>query len=243
MANPEIGSADRFVDEQLASLDPAAAMPDVPGRLAQAHVRQSRARVRRLRWAVTGVTAAIVFAAVPATRAFGARCVEACVNATTRVSQLWSADEPEASTPRVVGATIGDIAPDLIGTDSQGHAVHLSALRGRVVVLNFWATWCGPCRAEIPLLNEMQTRLGPRGLTIAGVALDQGGWNAIQNFVAGTPIEYGVALGSDAISDAYGGVDGLPMTFIIDRNGLIVAKHRGLPAELLEQELARMMEK
>jgi thiol-disulfide isomerase/thioredoxin len=244
MANLEIGSGDRFVDEQLASLEPRVAGIDVAARLTDARVRQSAARVRRLRWAGAGVAAAIVFVAVPVTRAFGARCVDACVNASARVSQLWRADEPEAGAPRVVGATLGDIAPDLVGTDSQGQAVHLSSLRGRVVVVNFWATWCGPCRAEVPLLNGLQARFAAEGLAVVGVALDAGGWNAIRDFAAGTPIDYGVSLGNDDVSDAYGGIAALPMTFIIDRTGLIVVKHKGpIAPGMFDDQLSKMLEK
>jgi cytochrome c biogenesis protein CcmG/thiol:disulfide interchange protein DsbE len=186
--------------------------------------------------------AAVVFVAVPGTRAFGAKCMEACVNATTKVTQLWRADEPEATAQKVVGPTLGDIAPDLLGTDSQGGVVRLSTLRGRVVVLNFWATWCGPCLKEIPVLNELSVRYGTQGLTVVGVSLDDDGWAAIQKFTAGTPIEYGVALGNDAVSDAYGRVDALPLTFIIDREGVITVKHKGaMAAGQFDQQLEKML--
>ena len=227
MANPDHDDVGKWVDDRVAGLDPGGRAPDLTVRLNDARTRRSALRLRRLRWTGAGVVAAIVFVAVPGTRAFGARCVEACVNATTRVSQLWRADEPEASTPRVVGATLGDIAPDLVGADSQGRPVHLSSLRGRVIVLNFWATWCGPCRSEIPLLNDLQARFGAQGFDVIGVSLDAGGWAAIQAFTAQTPMDYAVALENDDVAEAFGGVGVLPMTFIIDRDGLIVVKRIG----------------
>lgn len=243
MASHEHGLDDRFVDERLAALEPSVAGIDVQARLADAHAQESASRVRRIRWSVAGVAAAIVFVAVPGTRAFGARCVEACVNATTRVTQFWRADEPEANAPRVVGPTLGDIAPDLVGTDSRGQDVRLSSLRGRVVVLNFWATWCGPCRAEVPLLNDLQSRLGAQNVAVVGVALDAGGWNAIRDFAGGTPIDYSVALGNDDVSDAYGGVNALPMTFVIDRSGLIVIKHKGPVTGTFDEQVSKMLER
>jgi thiol-disulfide isomerase/thioredoxin len=244
MASHENGSTDRFVDERMSTLEPGRSSIDMQARLGDAHARQLAARVRGRRWSVAGLAAAVVLVAVPGTRAVGARCVEACVNATTRVSQLWRADEPEATAPKVVGVTLGDIAPDLVGTDSHGQPIRLSSWRGRVVVLNFWATWCGPCRAEVPLLNDLQARFAGQGLAVVGVALDAGGWDAIRDFAGGTPIDYTAALGTDDVSDAYGGVNALPMTFVIDRAGLIVIKHKGpVTAGTFDEQISKMLER
>src|SRR5436190_19455877 len=144
MANPELVDVDRWVTDRMAALTPSNEWkPSAANQLVEATARRHSRHALRRRWTTAAAAATVLFIAIPTTRAFGARCIETCVSLTTRVSQLWRADEPEAGKPRVVGATLGDLAPDLLGTDAQGVAVHLSSLRGQVVILNFWATWCG----------------------------------------------------------------------------------------------------
>jgi thiol-disulfide isomerase/thioredoxin len=219
---------ERFVEDLLASLTPTHDwMPDAAGRLAAMHVkRAAHRRARRMISALALVTG-IVFVSVPVTRAFGARCLDACLNAGNRVAQLWSPQEPLANTPKSVGPSIGAPAPDLVGHDRAGRPVSLGALRGHVVVVNFWATWCGPCRTEMPLLDEMQDSFGSRGLQVLGVSLDEGGWPAIDPFLASAPVRYQIALGNDEVSAAYGGISALPATLVIDANGVIVARMKG----------------
>ena len=219
---------DPWVRDCLSTLAPESQWhPDGATQLAKAYERRLTRRAQSFRWVTAAIVGAIIFVCVPVTRAFGVRCVEACVSASARVSQLWRADEPEANAPRVVGLGIGDIAPDIVGADAQGTPVGLSSLRGRFVVLNFWATWCAPCRTEIPLLNDIQRQFRQE-VAVIGVSLDQDGWAAIAPFVAEQPIGYTVALGNNDVSSAYGGVNELPATFVIDRDGRIVVKRIGV---------------
>jgi cytochrome c biogenesis protein CcmG/thiol:disulfide interchange protein DsbE len=150
---------------------------------------------------------------------------------TSRVAQWWRADEPGAAVPRVVGAAVGDLAPDLVGLDSQGAPIHLSSHRGRVVVLNFWATWCGPCLAEIPLLNDLQARYGSQGVDVIGVSVDEGGWPVVAPFADKLKIAYPLALSNDEVAAAFGGLSEVPATFVIDREGRIVIKRVGVLSE------------
>ena len=121
-------------------------------------------------------------------------------------------------------------APDFSLKDADGKVVHLSDYKGKVVLLDFWATWCGPCRIEIPWFIEMQRQHKDRGFEVLGVAMDDEGWQVVKPFLADLGVNYRVVLGNDATSQMYGGVDALPTTFLIDKSGKIAAVHVGLDA-------------
>ncbi|HEY3938291.1 MAG TPA: TlpA disulfide reductase family protein [Bryobacteraceae bacterium] len=113
--------------------------------------------------------------------------------------------------------------------DANGASVKLSDYRGKVVLLNFWATWCGPCALEIPWFVEFEQQYKSQGFAVLGVSMDEEGWSAIKPFVAEHKVNYRVLLGNDTVSDLYGGVDALPTTFIIDQYGRVAfPPHIGL---------------
>jgi peroxiredoxin len=121
----------------------------------------------------------------------------------------------------------GQVAPAWELKDLDGKAVKLADFKGKVVLLNFWATWCPPCRAEIPDLVSLQQQYSPQGLVVIGVALDEGGAARVRPFVKKFGIEYPVVIGNQKIAQAYGGIDAVPTTFVIDRKGTVVAEQKG----------------
>jgi len=111
--------------------------------------------------------------------------------------------------------------------DLEGKTIHSSDFKGKVVVLDFWATWCPPCRAEIPGFIELQKKYQAQGVAVVGISVDQAGSDTVKAFAEKLGINYPVVLTDAKIDAAYGGIDGLPTTFIIDRSGRIVKRHLG----------------
>jgi thiol-disulfide isomerase/thioredoxin len=119
-------------------------------------------------------------------------------------------------------------APDFTLESLDGQSVTLSNLRGKAVLLNFWATWCGPCKIETPWLVELQKQYGPQGLQIIGVEAGDDGKDDIAKFAKDMGMNYPVLLGKESVDDAYGGMPALPESFFIGRDGKIVDKIIGL---------------
>ena len=113
-------------------------------------------------------------------------------------------------------------APSLQLPNLEGKTIKLSDFKGKVVLLNFWATWCPPCREEIPDLVSLQKQHAAQGLVVLGVSMDQGGPAGVASFVKKFGINYPVVMGDAKTSEAYGSIQVLPTTFIIDRKGNIV---------------------
>ena len=129
---------------------------------------------------------------------------------------------------RPIGLAYATPAPDFTLESLDGKNLSLSDLRGKAVLLNFWATWCGPCKVEMPWFVEFQNQYGSQGLQIVGVAMDDSSRDDIAKFAKDMGVNYPVLLGKEAVGDAYGGVPALPETFFIGRDGKIVDKIIGL---------------
>lgn len=127
----------------------------------------------------------------------------------------------------------GDIAPDftLKVLEGNGKTMQLSSLKGKGVLVNFWATWCEPCKIELPWLVELQTKYAPQGLQIVGVADDDSAEKTIADFAHKMKINYPVLLATEKVEDQYGGLEGLPTSFFIDRTGKVVDVIIGIDSE------------
>jgi thiol-disulfide isomerase/thioredoxin len=141
---------------------------------------------------------------------------------------------PDTGTPAVVGANLtmfeykGHTAPDFELKSLDGKPLKLSSLRGKAVIVDFWATWCGPCKVEMPWLVELQKKYQDQGLVILGVAMDDTPNDDIAKFAKEMKVNYTILKGTDAVGDTYGGIDGMPITFYVGRDGKIIDKSLGL---------------
>ena len=131
----------------------------------------------------------------------------------------------------------GSPAPEVTFKDLDGKDVPLNQYKGKVVLVNFWATWCEPCQVEIPWLIEMQQKYASKGFTILGVDVDDEGNNVVSAYTAKErfnvngeklPMNYPILRGNDAVADKFGGLLGYPTSFLISRDGKIVKKVQGL---------------
>jgi len=119
-------------------------------------------------------------------------------------------------------------APDFALKDADGKTVRLSDYKGKVVLLDFWATYCGPCKIEIPWFMDFERKHKDQGFAVLGVDMDDEGWDAVKPFVNDVGINYRIVVGNDSTADKFGGIEALPTTFLIDRDGRIAAVHVGL---------------
>jgi thiol-disulfide isomerase/thioredoxin len=126
------------------------------------------------------------------------------------------------------GQLIGNLAPDFELPELDGKKLKLSDLRGKAVLLNFWATYCGPCKIEMPWFVELQKEYGPQGFQIVGVAMDDASTEDIAKFTKEMGVNYPILLGQESVGESYGGVGVLPTTFFIDRDGKLIAREFGL---------------
>jgi len=141
---------------------------------------------------------------------------------------------------KLAGDVHGVKAPDFDLRTLDGSKVKLSDFRGKAVLLNFWATWCPPCKVEMPWFVDLQNKYGKDGLVVLGVAMDDSEASKIAAFAHEMGVNYPVLLGNDQVSDDYGNVQYLPTTFYIDRNGMVVDKMAGL---LSRQEIEQQVQK
>lgn len=126
------------------------------------------------------------------------------------------------------GQVMGLTAPDFELQAIDGSSLKLSRLRGKAVLLNFWATYCEPCKVEMPWFVQLQKEYGPQGLQIVGVAMDDVDTEDIAKFAKDMGVNYPILLGKEAVGASYGGVNVLPTTFFLDRNGKVIAREFGL---------------
>jgi len=132
-------------------------------------------------------------------------------------------------------------APAITLTDLSGNTLSPSGYKGKVVLINFWAAWCTPCRAEIPQFMALQEKYASRGVQTVGISLDDPE-STLRDFCREAKVNYPIVMGSQRIAEGFGGVLGLPTTFLIGRDGLIHAKHEGeTDFRKLEQQIQDLL--
>ena len=133
-------------------------------------------------------------------------------------------------------------APDFRLPGVNGRPVSLSQYRGKVVLLDFWATWCGPCRSEIPSFVALQKKYRKQGLVVIGLSIDQGGSRVVADFARRNKVNYPVAIADDAVRQAYGGISAIPTTFLINRRGEIAKRYVGaMPRQAFEGDIKPLL--
>jgi peroxiredoxin len=121
---------------------------------------------------------------------------------------------------------VGDVAPDFSRADLNGKTVQLSKYRGKIVLLNFWATWCGPCREEMPAFSKWQVDYTSKGLQVIGLSMDDDA-DSVKQFLVKHPVSYPIVMADAKFADNFGSVLGLPLSYLIDAQGRIVARFQG----------------
>jgi thiol-disulfide isomerase/thioredoxin len=129
-------------------------------------------------------------------------------------------------------------APDFELKDLSGATVKFSDTAGSLRLVNFWATWCAPCREEIPYFKEFETKYGPKGFKVVGIAMDDEGLPVVKPFVDELGMNYLVLLGTEEVGERFGGIVGYPTTFLVGRDGTILKKWPGaVPRRVFEKEI------
>jgi peroxiredoxin len=233
-------NVNHWVDARLASLSPDGEwQPDASKGLAQLYERRRNGirHGRRRTWMAAGAMAAcLYFMALPVSGVFAHRCLECSV----AILKSFSASRPVQADVKPEDAR--KIAPDFTLNDAAGEAVKLSDFKGKVVLLNFWATWCGGCKVEIPEFIEFQNKYKDSGLVVIGVSTDKDGWKVVKPFVDEKKINYTVVVGDDEICKLYS-VEAMPVTLLIDREGRIAASHEGVMKEAVgESEIKTLVQ-
>jgi thiol-disulfide isomerase/thioredoxin len=155
--------------------------------------------------------------------------------------------DPSAST-RPASAKAGEPAPDFSVKDLNDKEVKLADYRGKVVLVNFWATWCDPCRVEIPWLIAMQEKYGSQGFTVLGLAMDEEGKSIVAPFVAKEryevngqklPMNYPIVIGNESVAEQFGGLLGYPTSVLISKDGKQIKRVTGI---INEDEISKLIE-
>jgi peroxiredoxin len=148
----------------------------------------------------------------------------------------------EAKQTAAKGKSAVNAAPDFTLLGIDGKTYGMRDFKGKVLLLDFWATWCGPCRMELPHLKELHAQYEGKGLSIVGVALDQGGASVVRPFAEKNRIPFVSLLGDETIVKAYGNITAIPTTFLIDRKGIIQKVYRGYQQKsVFEEDIRKLL--
>jgi len=228
--------SDDWLDERLAALDSGGEWePDVTAGLSR--LRELRFRGNwisgRWLWAATGALGlCICLIVLPSPKVLAHRCLECSV-------AVWHSLLPSVPTQSgLKPPSERSLAPDFNLKDINGKDVKLAELKGKVVLVNFWATWCEGCQVEIPWFVEFQKEYAGRGLVVVGISLDDDGWKSVKPWIKEKKVNYPIVIGNEGLGKQYGLV-GMPLTALVDREGRIADVHQGIVEKTATQEKIR----
>lgn len=183
--------------------------------------REVRSRRRLLGLALVGAVC-LALVCFPGPRVLAHRCLDCSV-------AVWqSITSSAAPAEKVIPAADRKLAPDFELPDASGKQVKLSNFKGKVLLLNFWATWCHGCKTEIPWFIEFKNGYKGRDFDVLGIALDADGWKTVRPYISEKSVNYAIVVGDDDLATRYGCSEGLPVSFLIDKDGRIAVKHAGV---------------
>lgn len=229
-----------WVNERLASLDRGDNYePNISAGLARLQQRLSSRTWggSRLLW-VGGCAAAVLlgflaFPTLPSPHALAHKCFECSV----AVWQTLAASSSQATlTPEATRKS----APEFRLKDADGKDVTLAGLKGKVVLVNFWATWCDGCQTEIPWFVEFQRQYADRGFVVVGISLDDDAWKSVGPWLKEKRVNYPIVIGNPALGKQYG-LDGMPLTVLVDQEGKIADTHPGVINRQETEQRIRML--
>jgi peroxiredoxin len=225
-----------WVSEALAILNPGGEWhPDVSAglvRFRQSQVRETWISRRWLLAATGALGVCICLMALPSPKVLAHRCLECSV-------AVWQSLLPSA--PAQLGLkppSARSLAPDFNLKDSSGKDVKLADLKGKVVLLNFWATWCEGCQVEIPWFVDFQKEYASQGLVVVGISMDDDGWKSVKPWIKEKGVNYPIVIGNDRLGKQYGLI-GMPLTALVDREGRIADLHNGVVEKTATQQKIR----
>ena len=222
-----------WVDDRLATLDPGTEWePDVTVgllRLRELRVRGNWINGTWLLAATGALGVCICLMFLPSPKVLAHRCMDCSV-------AVWRSLLPsEPAQSGLKPPSERNLAPDFNSKDASGKDVKLSDLKGKVVLVNFWATWCEGCQVEIPWFVEFQKEYASRGLVVVGISMDDDGWKSVKPWIQEKKVNYAIVIGNEGLAKQYGLI-GMPLTAFVDREGRIADVHNGIVEKTATQQ-------
>ena len=209
----------------MATLEPVGEwQPNLTGGLLRLRELQARERWISRRWMLAGAGAIGVFICLmilPSPRVLAHRCIQCSISVLEKLSPAAAVQakvKPESDRP---------IAPNFSLKDASDRDIELSELKGKVVLVNFWATWCEGCQVEIPWFVEFQKQYQEEGFAVVGVSMDDDGWKSVRPWIREKKVNYPVVIGNQGLAKRYN-LEGMPLTILVDRQGRIADVNAGI---------------